>query len=105
MSKHLDQATLRWTKEGAVELIDSNLNSDDVITLTRDDDFTTLIEDEYVNQEEWESQLDIEENCADGLCDDEIQRTHLIEYNVRFHFQYFENSQNIHFSCSTTMEF
>ena len=65
MSKHLDQATLRWTKEGTVDLIDSNLQSDDLMTLTRDDDFSTFIEDEYVNQEEWESQLEIEENCAD----------------------------------------
>ena len=76
-SKHLDQVSMLWSKDGTVNWIDSNLRSGDLWILPRNDDNNStfeLDEDEYVNQEEWQEQLEIEKNCADGSCDDEIQR-------------------------------
>ena len=54
-SKHLDQVSMLWSKDGTVNWIDSNLRSGDLWILPRNDDNNStfeLDEDEYVNQEE-----------------------------------------------------
>ena len=95
-SKHLDQVSMLWSKDGTVNWIDSNLRSRDLWILPRNDDNNStfeLDEDEYVNQEEWQ---------ADGSCDDEIQRVHHLEYNVSVHVfrTLFENHPKfLIFSC------
>ena len=99
-SKHLDQVSMLWSKDGTVNWIDSNLRSGDLWILPRNDDNNStfeLDEDEYVNQEEWQEQLEIEKNCADGSCDDEIQRVHHLEYNVSFLENCLKITQNVLF--------
>ena len=99
MSKHTNEAkSYIWTKDGNVEIV-KGVNEhpgmpktrgvpvprqDENESLGAQDDNTTWIvdDDEVYNEEDEAIKEQIEKECADGSCDDEIQRSHVLEYQV-----------------------
>ena len=54
----------------------------EVYEILREDESMEVDGDEEWNQAFVDALMGIEEECANGACDDEIQRTHVLEYKV-----------------------
>ena len=87
-SSHLAQnGRLKWLRNGTAFFLDSPLQfglvDKDVLPTPRADNSWVLeAGDEEVNSSEDAEEMQIESDCANGACDNEIQRTHLLSYKV-----------------------
>ena len=76
---------MRWNLDGSVELLEDEIEIPRSIALPEprdDDDWQDNGDGEQFNQDEEDALMEIEANCANGACDDEIQRSHVLTYKV-----------------------
>merc|ERR1711983_456543 len=87
-SKHAERSgVMKWSKDGSVELMDQvflGVPKSEVYETPREDENWEVDGDEEFNQADVDALMGIEQNCANGTCDDEIQRTHVLEYKLFF---------------------
>ena len=85
-SKHAGKSgVMKWSKDGSVELMDrAKLGVLRSVGLeTSREDLDWIVDgDQLFLQEEVNSLMEIARECTDGQCGDEIQRTHLLKYQV-----------------------
>lgn len=87
-SKHAERSgVMKWNKDGSVELMDQvrlGVPRSEGLETPREDENWEVDGDEEFNQADVDALMGIEQNCANGTCDDEIQRTHVLEYKLFF---------------------
>ena len=91
-SKHAERSgVMKWNKDGSVELMDQvrlGVPRSEGLETPREDENWEVDGDEEFNQADVDTLMGIEQNCANGTCDDEIQRTHVLEYKVHSSVQH-----------------
>ena len=88
-SKHAGKSgVMKWSKDGSVELMDPvklGVPRSESLETPREDDWQVDGDEEFI-QADVDTLMEIENNCSNGTCDDEIQRTHVLAYKVNlFH--------------------
>merc|ERR1711953_587781 len=87
-SKHTERSgVMKWSKDGSVELMDQvrlGIPRSEVFEIPREEESWEVDDDEEWNQAFVDALMGIEDDCANGACDDEIQRTHVLEYKLFF---------------------
>ena len=96
MSKHSNGKSFTWTKDGNVKIVPGvndhpgfpktrgvPVTRDDEKLGAEDDDTEWIVSDDEVYNEEDEAIIaQIEQECQGGACDDQIQRSHVLEYHI-----------------------
>ena len=90
-SKHTETSgVMKWSKDGSVELMDQvrlGVPRPEGLEIPREDENWEVDGDEEFNQADVDALMGIEQNRANGTCDDEIQRTHVLTYKVHSYVQ------------------
>ena len=96
MSKHSNGKSFTWTKDGNVKIVPGvndhpgfpktrgvPVTRDDEKMGAEDDDTEWIVsDDEVFNEEDEAIMAQIEQECQGGACDDQIQRSHVLEYHI-----------------------